>query len=224
VTGLAPNDIIIKILEKRGLLTMKKSDYKCINKCNPAEHIMLKDSEIVDEISFDYLELAKSADFICCPFCGALYPATIKKIEDYFKIIQIQKKLQPAIELLYLSQYESAIRKSIIILENEIKKNANLKNLNGTDLVGEAFKYQIDKNGTLVSEPKIKINALSDINEINEHEGLKLMLLGFFKGTRNLYMHNNLLTRIYLVLNTFTQVSYFLRSINGGVLSAEISN
>lgn len=132
--------------------------------------------------------------------------------------------MEPAIDLLYLSQYESAIRKSIIILENEIKKIANLLNLHGADLVGEAFKFQIDKTGTLASEPKIKINELSDINEINEYEGLKLMLLGFFKGTRNLYMHNNISTRIYLTLNTFTQESIILRAIHGGVLSAEIRN
>lgn len=70
---------------------MKKSDYKCINKCNPTKHIILEDSKTIDEISFDFLELAKSTNFVCCPFCGALYPATVKKIEDYFKIIQIQK-------------------------------------------------------------------------------------------------------------------------------------
>lgn len=203
---------------------MRKSDYKCVNKCRSEEHVIFKNSENADDLPYDFLGLAKSADFVCCPFCGALYPATVKRIEDYFKIIQIQKILQPAIDLLYLSQYESAIRKSIIILENEIKKISNLPNLNGTDLVGEAFKCQIDKNGTIVSKPKITINELSDINTINEHEGLKLMLLGFFKGTRNLYMHNNILTRIYLTLNTFTQVSYFLRAIHGGVLSAEIHN
>jgi len=203
---------------------MRKSDYNCVNKCRPEEHVIFKSSENADELAYDFLELAKSADFVCCPFCGALYPATVKRIEEYFKIIQIQKKLQPAIDLLYISQYESAIRKSIIILENEIKKISDLPNLNGTDLVGEAFKYQKDQNGTVVLKPKIKINDLNDVNTINEHEGLKLMLLGFFKGTRNLYMHNNILTRIYLTLNTFTQVSYFLRAIHGGVLSAEIYN
>ena len=125
---------------------------------------------------------------------------------------------------MYLSQYEAAIRKAVVILENEIKKFAQLPNLNGAELVGEAFKCQIDKEGIIVIEPIIKINNLSNINEINEHEGLKLMLLGFFKGTRNLYMHNNVSTAIYITLNTLTQVSYFLRAIHGQGITSGINN
>jgi len=58
---------------------MRKSDYKCIKKCNSKEYRIIKESAPSEKNSLDFLELARKADFFCCPFCGALYPATVKR-------------------------------------------------------------------------------------------------------------------------------------------------
>ena len=171
-----------------------------------------------EKVGLDFTELAMKADFKFCPKCGSLYPATIKKIEAYFDIIQIQERLKKSIELLYSAHCESAIREAIIKLETKIQELANLYNLNGTKLIGEAFKYEIDKDDNITVRPRIEINSLSDITEINEHDGVKLMLMGFFKGIRNIYMHKSINAEIYYTLNIITQVSMFLTIIEGANL------
>ncbi len=191
---------------------MVKKDYKCINKCK------FEDEEMKEKVGLDFTELAMKADFKFCPKCGSLYPATIKKIEAYFDIIQIQERLKKSIELLYSAHCESAIREAIIKLETKIQELANLYNLNGTKLIGEAFKYEIDKDDNITVRPRIEINSLSDITEINEHDGVKLMLMGFFKGIRNIYMHKSINAEIYYTLNIITQVSMFLTIIEGANL------
>ena len=191
---------------------MVKEDYKCINKCK------FEDEEMKEKVGLDFTELAMKVDFKFCPKCGSLYPATIKKIEAYFDIIQIQERLKKSIELLYSAHCESAIREAIIKLETKIQELANLYNLNGTKLIGEAFKYEIDKDDNITVRPRIEINSLSDITEINEHDGVKLMLMGFFKGIRNIYMHKSINAEIYYTLNIITQVSMFLTIIEGANL------
>ena len=191
---------------------MVKKDYKCINKCK------FEDEEMKEKVGLDFTELAMKADFKFCPKCGSLYPATIKKIEAYFDIIQIQERLKKSIELLYSAHCESAIREAIIKLETKIQELANLYNLNGTKLIGEAFKYEIDKDDNITVRPRIEINSLSDITEINEHDGVKLMLMGFFKGIRNIYMHKSINAEIYDTLYIITQVSMFLTIIEGANL------
>ena len=90
--------------------------------------------------------------------------------------------------------------------------------MNGTKLIGEAFKYEIDKDNNITVRPRIEINSLNDITEINEHDGIKLMLMGFFKGIRNIYMHKSINAEIYYTLNIITQVSMFLTIIEGANL------
>jgi hypothetical protein len=41
------------------------------------------------------------------------------------------------------------------------------------------------------------------------------MLMGFFKGIRNIYMHKSVNTEIYYTLNIITQVSMFFTIISG---------
>ena len=44
------------------------------------------------------------------------------------------------------------------------------------------------------------------------------MLMGFFKGIRNIYMHKSINAEIYYTLNIITQVSMFLTIIEGANL------
>ena len=184
---------------------MAKSDYKCINKCS-----FFEDKEIKEKIGIGFLDIAYQADFRVCPKCGALYPASIKKIKAYYQLLQIPKEFDKALDLLYISKYESAVREAIIVLENKIQRMAKLHNLNGIKLIGEAFKYNYDQNtDTITSAPKIQVNKLSNITERNEHDGLQFMLMGFFKGIRNIYMHKNVATTIMISLNLIPQISFY---------------
>ncbi|WP_434305389.1 TIGR02391 family protein [Clostridium botulinum] len=156
---------------------MGKRDYKCINKCTFTE-----DKKLKEKLGIEFVDLANRFDFKVCAKCGALYPASIKKITEYYNMLQIPDVFNKALDLLYISQYESAVREAIIVLENEIKKISGLQNLNGFKLISEAFKYSYDsKNDSISLEPKIKINSLSNITERNEHEGLQFMLMGFLR-------------------------------------------
>lgn len=184
---------------------MAKSDYKCINKCSFPE-----DKELKEKMGIEFLDVAHKFDFKVCTKCGALYPSSIKKIKAYYQLLQIPKEFDKALDLLYISKYESAIREAIIVLENKIQKISKLYNLNGAKLIGEAFKYSFDLNtDTITSPPKIQINSLSNITERNEHEGLQFMLMGFFKGLRNIYMHKSINTTIMISLNLISQISFY---------------
>lgn len=131
--------------------------------------------------------------------------------------------MKSSIDLIYLSQFEASIREALIILENKIQKLSGLYNLNGSKLIGEAFKLETDKNGIVTLFPKIKINTLGDVTELNEHEGVKLMLMGFFKSIRNIYMHKSINAEIFYTLNIITQVSFFIRVITDASLSQKIT-
>lgn len=192
---------------------MPNEDYLCRNKCTIEFH-----QNLLEKTGLTFNDIATQGHFNCCPICGELYPATIKKILDYFEILQIQKSLSSAVKLLTLSQFDSAIREAIIVLENRIQKLANLPNLNGAELISSAFSFD-HKGGSVIQPPKIKINELMDITDINEQEGLKLSLLGFFKGLRNIYMHKSVDVRFYFVFSIFTQISFFLRIIEGENIS-----
>lgn len=194
---------------------MSKKDYKCINNC-----IWEEDNELKETIGLKFIDIASNFDFKVCAKCGALYPATIKKIKEYHDILQISPKFESALKLLYISQYESSIRQAIIILEQQLQNLSGLENLNGHELVSKAFTYKFDSNkNELITPPKIKINNLSNITERNEHDGIQLMLMGFFRGVRNIYMHKSVETQIMTSLNLITQISFYDNLITRQLLS-----
>ena len=185
---------------------MKKTDYICINGCTKEYQ--------KNHVDVDYLAISKELQFNCCSSCGALLPATIKYIKSYFRIIQIQNSLDNSINLLYSSHFNSAIRDAVIVLETRIQNLSNLYDLNGQNLVSKAFNFSFSDN-KITKFPLIQLNSLENVSKRNEQEGFMLSLLGFFKGIRNIYMHNQLETKIYLILNVFTQISYFLHILDG---------
>ncbi|WP_084156527.1 TIGR02391 family protein [Clostridium akagii] len=187
------------------VLSMSKGDYKCKNNCT-----IIEDKKLKEKLGIEFIDLAYRFDFKVCVKCGALYPASIKKIKAYYNMLQLPATFNKALDLLYISQYESAVREAIIVLENEIQKMSGLRDFNGFKLISEAFKYSYDsKNARISLEPKIKINSLGNITERNEYEGLQFMLMGFFKGIRNIYMHKNVSTTIMISLNLIPQIAFY---------------
>lgn len=194
--------------------SMSKRDYKCINNCEWEE-----DNSLKEQFGLKFIDVASKFEFRVCAKCGALYPATIKKIKEYHEILQIPPKFEKSLKLLYMSQYESSVREAIIILEQQLQNLSGLENLNGNELISKAFSYQVDSNkNEITTYPKIKINNLSNITEQNEHEGIKLMLMGFFKSVRNIYMHKSVETQIMTSLNLITQISFYSSLIGNQVL------
>ena len=144
---------------------------------------------------------------------------TLKKIKCFLELSLIHEKLEKAVNLLYKSEYEASIRESIVVLENYLRKKSGL-DLHGTNLVAQSLGFEYDKAKRIMKrEPKIKINSLDSESELNEQEGLKLMLMGFFQGPRNMYQHNNIYVPVNVILTLFLQISFFLKLIDGGSLT-----
>lgn len=130
------------------------------------------------------------------------------------------KSLKKSIELLLKSEFESAVREAIITLENILRKKSKLRNHYGFSLASESLKFEVDKkNNKVIVEPLIKINALSNESEMNEHEGLRFMLMGFFKGVRNLYMHKPIGAAVNMALSILVQIAFFIQILNGNSLN-----
>lgn len=156
-----------------------------------------------------------------CPNCGSLMSYTQEILRNFFEVCDIHPKLKNAKKLILKSEFESAVRDSVIVLENCIKKKANLPNSHGKDLVSKAFSFTYDKTTqTITKPPLIAINNLKTESERNEHEGLMMMLIGFFQGPRNIFQHNKIGTSVHMMWSIIMQVSFFLYLIddNGSIL------
>ena len=169
---------------------------------------MLKDKE--GNYKFGYQE------FRFCPICGALMPKAKKNLQAFFDVYDLHTSLLEAKRLLFKSEFEAAAREAFIVLENTIKKKAGLPNLHGKDLVAKSFSMDIDKQtGVITTPPLIALNQLKTESQWNEQEGIKLMLMGFFQGPRNLYQHNLIGTSVNMTISIFLEASFFLYLIEG---------
>jgi len=154
--------------------------------------------------------------FCYCPNCGLMLPDTQKIIRNFFKSINCPKMLQKSVDLLIQSEPESAVRESVVVLEKRIKELSGLDNLHGKRLVSDALDFTYDKQTEkMMKRPLIAINSLKTESDFNEQEGLKLMLIGFFQGPRNLYVHNKIPTSIDISISLLVQVAFFLRMLDG---------
>lgn len=146
-----------------------------------------------------------------CPNCGALMSYTQNIICDFFKIYDIHPRLENAKKLILKSEFESAVRDSVVVLENCIREKAKLPNSHGKDLVSKSFSFTYDKTvQKVIKPPLIAINNLKTESERNEQEGLMMMLIGFFQGPRNLFQHNNVSISVNMMLSIIMQVSFYL--------------
>lgn len=188
---------------------MRGKKYSCPNQCNlPPRRRELKEFEN-GTYGFGY------EDFIFCPCCGSLMPESLNKLESFFDIYNIHPALSKALKLLYKSEFEAASRESFVTLENYIKKKSGLDS-HGFDLATKALSFEIDKKtGEIKKAPLISINELKTESDMNEQEGIRYMLMGFFQGPRNLYQHNHIGSGVSNSISVVIQTSFFLNLLDG---------
>ncbi len=146
-----------------------------------------------------------------CPYCGNMMPDYRRYILDIFKVYDLNQTLNRAKKLMLKGEYVSACRECFVILENAIKKESGIRGLHGSELVSKAFSFKYDKATFVITQhPLIAINNLSNESEINEQDGMMHMLMGFFRGPRNIYHHNEVRMGFNVSFPILIQTSFYL--------------
>ena len=125
-----------------------------------------------------------------CPQCGQPSSDLMLSRIDIFSRLPVSHLLKDAVRQYGKYEVEASARTAIIILEEEIRRFTGL-DLVGAELIGASFSYKMDLDGNIVVPPLLKINNLKTDSEKNEHDGIKLLFLGLFRGIRNLLAHKN---------------------------------
>ncbi|MBQ6466316.1 MAG: hypothetical protein IJJ61_00025 [Clostridia bacterium] len=182
---------------------------KCTNGCElPPLKKALKENS-------DHTYCFAYPDYPYCPQCGSLMPNTVKKLQGFFEIYNIHPALEPAKNLIFKSEFESAVREASITLENALREKSKL-DLHGCDLATKALSFEADKKtGTITRQPLIAINKLESESDRNEQDGIRHMLMGFFQGPRNLYLHNHIGSGVSNSISVIIEVSFFLHLLDG---------
>lgn len=162
--------------------------------------------------------IVRDCKFNICPVCGELYPQTKEYIENYFRIIQLSDSLEKAKKLIIKGEYEASVREAVVIFESLVRNKSGLSKFMGSDLMAKAFSYKKNDKGTITEFPKIQVNDLSTISEINEQDGLKYLSMGVMSGIRNIYMHGPAEDRIYLALQIVSFINFLIQEVNGANL------
>lgn len=151
-----------------------------------------------------------------CPYCGNMMPDYRRYISDIFKVYDLNQNLNRAKKLILKGEYESSCRECFVVLENAIKKESGIKGLHGSELVSKAFSMKYDKATFVITQPPlIAMNSLSNESEINEQDGMMHMLMGFFRGPRNIYQHNKVRMGFNMSFSILIQTSFYLDIIVG---------
>lgn len=151
-----------------------------------------------------------------CGYCGSMLPREKKMLEDIFKVYDLNIKLADAKRLLLKSEYSAACRECFVVLENTVKNESGIRDLHGSELISKAFSMKIDKSTGIVQQaPLIAINDLSNESKINEQDGVMHMLIGFFRGPRNIYQHNEVRMGFNVCFSILIETSFFLDIIVG---------
>lgn len=188
--------------------------YKCINGCKISRSLFCLSENEDGEYSY------KIQKFNYCPKCGAMQKETQEIIKSFFELNHYPESLKTALNLLLHSEPESAVREAVVVLENRIKELSGLNDSHGKKLVSEALDFTYDKqNGMFIKRPLIAINSLETESDFNEQEGIKLMLIGFFQGPRNLYMHNQIPAAVDVSVSLLMQVAFFLKLLEGSSIT-----
>lgn len=188
---------------------MRKKDYKCINGC----HLPKLEKSLSKTKSGKYR--MKIPKWRYCPVCGAMMPSTMKIIKEFFKVAMLHPSLKIAKRLFVKSEYDAAVREACVVLENIIKEKSGIIDSHGKDLVTKALSFEFDKQTREIKkQPMIALNQLENESQRNEQEGLKMMLMGFFQGPRNLFQHNRLGLRPVKALALILQASFFISTLD----------
>lgn len=188
---------------------MLKSKYSCPNGC----HYPYRKRAIRENDNHTYCFAKYDVPF--CPKCGHLMPKSLQKLQGFFEVYNVHPKLDDSLNLVYKSEFESAVREASVTLENVLRKESNL-DLHGSDLATKALSFEIDRiSGEVIRKPLISINNLETESDRNEQEGIRFMLMGFFQGPRNLYLHNHIGSGPSNALSIIIEVSFFLHLLDG---------
>lgn len=188
---------------------MRMKAYSCPNGCKLPHR-----GRILKEFDDDSYRIVRN-DFTYCPKCGNLMPHALKKLQSFFDIYQIHPALKPALQLLYKSEFNSAAREAFVVVETTLREKTGL-DLHGYDLAAKALLVERDnKTRQVIKQPLIAINELQSESDKNEQEGIRLMLMGFFQGPRNIYQHNNVGSAVSNVVSIIIESSFFLNLLDG---------
>jgi len=188
---------------------MLSNKYKCPNGCNyPHRKKAIRENDN-HTYCFAYYDVP------FCPKCGHLMPKALLKLQEFFEVYNIHPKLDDSLSLIYKSEFESAVREASVTLENVLREKSKL-DLHGFDLATKALSFETDKKtGEVIRRPLIAINNLETESDKNEQEGIRYMLMGFFQGPRNLYLHNHVGSGASNSLSIIIEVSFFLHLLDG---------
>ena len=162
------------------------------------------------------MELVAHIEFDFCPECGNLLPKAVNYIENYFRIIQLAEPLRNAVNLLLKTECVAGVRDAIVTFEDIVRKESDLSELMGPDLMAKAFGFKFDTNtNTLIQPPRIHINRLSNLTERNEQEGVKYLAMGLMQGIRNIYIHTKGTEKLYYCLQIIATTDLLLKQVLG---------
>ena len=188
---------------------MASNKYNCPNGCGFPHRIRTIHENDNHTFCFAY------SDVPFCPKCGHIMPKALHKIQAFFEVYNIHPKLDNSLKLIYKSEFESAVREASVTLENVLRQKSKL-DLHGFDLATKALSFETDKKtGEVIRRPLIAINNLETESDRNEQEGIRYMLMGFFQGPRNLYLHNHIGSGVSNSLSIIIEVSFFLHLLDG---------
>lgn len=188
---------------------MNNKKYRCPNGCDlpPRKKVLIKTSN--NTYGYEYFNPT------FCPNCGALMPDSEAKLKGFFDVYDIHPSLKKSQDLLYKSEFESAVREAVVTLETALKSKSGLDSF-GVDLATKSLSFTYDKQtDTITKMPLIAINDLKTISDRNEQEGIKHMLEGLFQAPRNLYQHNHIGSAVSNSISIILQISFILHIIDG---------
>ena len=154
-------------------------------------------------------------DYNYCPVCGSLMPTAQDKLKGFFDVYNLHPDLRVAERLLLKSEFESAAREAFVVVENALREKSGL-DFHGVNLATQALAFKYDKiNKAILEMPLIAISDLSTESKRNEQDGLKHLIIGFFKGQRNLYQHNHIGSGVSNVIAVIIEASFILHLLDG---------
>lgn len=127
--------------------------------------------------------------FNYCPRCGALAPHWQAACRDLLNLANKNRYLDDSIRLFGKNAYLDSARTALISLETQLRELGETER-HGVDLVKYVLGFEFNPNeNRLTREPLVKINNLATPKDRSEQEGFQLLVLGLFKGLRNILIH-----------------------------------
>lgn len=154
--------------------------------------------------------------FNLCPYCGELFPRTLRTIRSYLDLIDLHPALKSVKTLLCKGELTAGAREALIVLESYVRERLGRSDLKGKVLMSKAFSFEFDKaKNEMVRKPLIMITDLSTESKRNEQEGILQIALGLMAGARNILMHHQGTVIIGNALSVVSAVHLVLHHIEG---------